>query len=180
MPGEPLWWKPSYIFFQEDLQPALDTALSHKIKRNVQTWHTSSVQQKLKYISHECCHSNMWETLKEVNMMNRYNLYFSKILPHTSLINHPAWVCVRVVQLSIHYLYCSNSQNKCWKKKALHQLSITICSVIEIYKLRSKTKKADSSFMVLMCICKGAPARGELKTCSSWSLGEQIFPKLLS
>lgn len=35
----------------------------------------------------------MWETLKEVNMMNRYNLYFSKILPHTSLINHPAQVC---------------------------------------------------------------------------------------
>lgn len=94
MPGEPLWWKPSYIFFQEDLQPALDTALSHKIKRNVQTWHTSSVQQKLKYISHGCRHSNMWETLKEANMMNRYNLYFSKILPHTSVINHPGWVCV--------------------------------------------------------------------------------------
>lgn len=94
MPGEPLWWKPSYIFFQEDLQPALDTALSYKIKRNVQTWHASPVQQKLKYISHECCHSNMWETLNEVNMMNRYNLYFSKILPHALLINHPVWVCI--------------------------------------------------------------------------------------
>lgn len=95
LPGEPLWWKLSYIFFQEDLQPTSDTALSHKIKWNVQTWHTSSVQQKLKYISHECCHSNMWETLKEVNMMNRYNIYFSKILPHTWFINHSAWVCGR-------------------------------------------------------------------------------------
>lgn len=64
LPGEPLWWKLSRVFFQEDLQSTLDTVLSHKIKWNVQTWHTSSVQEKLKYISHECCHRNIWETLK--------------------------------------------------------------------------------------------------------------------
>lgn len=50
---------------------------------------------------------------------------------------------------------------------AQHQLGITICSVIEIYKLQNKTNKADTSFKVFTHICKGALARGELKTCSS-------------
>lgn len=88
----------------------------------------------------------MWETLKEVNMMNRYNLYFSKILPHTLLINHPAWVCSTEI---FSFPSCSHTvpTNKisAGKDDLMSPGSYNLCSSRD---KQTKPKKADVTFTV--------------------------------
>lgn len=95
----------------------------------------------------------MWETLKEVNMMNRYNLYFSKILPHTLLINHPAQVCSTEM---FNFPSCSLTvpTNKIRVSVGKND-PVAIGSYDLLCNGKLKPKKADTSFTVFkltLCI----------------------------